>query len=646
MKPLFLASVALGSSLVAQTQLSGDTVGDLPPSPFGGPAHLDSAATGKWWNRIGELKRKRLRDFVDALELTKDRPQSVAFALYTHENKTLKLNAQLYPQRPGAPTAVRLEFQRDGKWQEAARTRIVYPGWSALFRIENWDSSKTVPYRVRHGEKGLFMGSIRKDPKDKQKITVAVMSCNGTHNPKQNPHLQTIANLKKLDPDLLFFAGDQHYQHTQHTAGWLAFGLAFAEVTKDRPTVTIPDDHDVGHANLWGEAGGVAKHGGGADGGYLFPGAYVNMVQRQQTWHLPDPVDPAPVKQGITVYFTRLRIGGVDFAILEDRKFKTGPMGTIPKMGPRPDHINDASYDPRTVDLPGLKLLGDRQLAFLRSWSQDWRGAQMKAALSQTAFCGAVHIHGQPTNYLLADLDCNGWPQTGRNKALSILQQCRAVHLCGDQHLAAVVKHGIHGADDGPYAFTSPALFNSIYGRWWKPKDGRPGTNPVKGSPLPYTGNFTDGLGNPIRMLAYANPSLKRRRPMRERAAGIGVARFDKAGHTVTFECWSRFAEVGVDEQFKGWPITVPVEGNDTREEAGQLPIFTFDIENPVIQVRRARDGKVVYTRRIRGNAIHPSVFAKGVYEVLAGRDAPTQVIYQGPARDDPGQPIEVILGQ
>ena len=65
------------------------------------------------------------------------------------------------------------------------------------------------------------------------------------------------------------------------------------------------------------------------------------MVQRQQSWHLPDPVDPAPVDRGISVYFTRLRVGGVDFAILEDRKFKTGPAGKIPQMGPRPDHIND-----------------------------------------------------------------------------------------------------------------------------------------------------------------------------------------------------------------------------------------------------------------------------------------------------------------
>ncbi len=49
----------------------------------------------------------------------------------------------------------------------------------------------------------------------------------------------------------------------------------------------------------------------------------------------------------IGVYFTRLTVGGVDFAIQEDRKFKSGPAGKIPKMGPRPDHINDPKYDPK-----------------------------------------------------------------------------------------------------------------------------------------------------------------------------------------------------------------------------------------------------------------------------------------------------------
>ena len=70
---------------------------------------------------------------------------------------------------------------------------------------------------------------------------------------------------------MLFFAGDQTYHHTEHTAGWIEFGLQFRDLIKDRPTVTIPDDHDVGQANLWGESGIVATSPAGNSGGYFYP---------------------------------------------------------------------------------------------------------------------------------------------------------------------------------------------------------------------------------------------------------------------------------------------------------------------------------------------------------------------------------------
>jgi len=47
------------------------------------------------------------------------------------------------------------------------------------------------------------------------------------------------------------------------------------------------------------------------------------------------------------------------------------------------------------------------------------------------------------------DLDCNAWPHSGRNAALRILKSAKAFHLCGDQHLAVVVKHGIDEFGDG-----------------------------------------------------------------------------------------------------------------------------------------------------------------------------------------------------
>jgi hypothetical protein len=335
------------------------------------------------------------------------------------------------------------------------------------------------------------------------------------------------------------------------------------------------------------------------------------------------------VERGIGVYFTRLRVGGVDFVILEDRKFKSGPFGNIPQQGPRPDHITDDNYDPASIDLPGLQLLGERQERFLHEWHQDWSGAELKAALSATAFAGAVHLHGARTNRLLADLDCNGWPQSGRARALAELRRARATHLCGDQHLAVVLKHGITDWGDGPYAFTNPALVNTIYGRWWHPANEQPGPNSVPNSPLPWTGDYRDGLGNRISMLAYANPPNIQ--DERERGDGFGIARFNKEKRTVTFECWPRFADARSGKQFPGWPITVSTDDNDGRKPVAWLPELRFSgTKNPVVQVIAESSGEILYTFRAPGTRYQPPVFANGKYTVRVGQDKPDGQTFAG----------------
>jgi len=622
----------------AATTLSGrvTALSQEAAQPFGAEfPSLESLTTGQWWTKeatasTANPKSEKTKNKAKAKgggqpatpPMDVPRDQVVVFAIYTHQDGVLKMSAQLYPLKPGEVREVRLELQRDGVWTEVAKAEVLYPGWDAHFRVEGWDASKNVAYRVRHAEKAMFEGLVRRDPVDKETIVIANMSCNSSRTTGLRPEI--IDNLKAQDPDVLLFAGDQTYRHTEHTAGWIEFGLQYREIMRDRPTICIPDDHDVGHGNLWGEYGKRSFIFGDADGGYRYPVEYVNQVQRQQSWHLPDAVDPEPVDRGIQVYFTRLTVGGVDFAILEDRKFKSGPDGKIPKMGPRPDHINDPAYDPKSIDLPGLKLLGDRQEKFLHEWGQDWKGAEMKCVLSATAFCGAVHMHGRRDTRLLADLDCNGWPQTPRNHALEEIRRAWAVHLCGDQHLAVVVKQGIQEFGDGPYGFTSPALVNTIYGRWWHPLDEKPGPNPVPNSPLPWTGDFLDGLGNKISMLAYANPPDVS--DEKQRADGYGLACFNKKTRQITFECWPRFASVkdGDQAQFPGWPITVPMDANDGRKIAGYLPQLNFEgTLNPVIQVIQESTGDILYTVRIQGSSFQPRVYAAGTYTVKIGRDRP-----------------------
>ncbi len=617
--PLVFCPISLGNSLAADS--------DEAPLPFGEEfPQLDSLASGEWWTKTFKGKNSP----PPSMQVPRD--QVIAFALYLADRGVLKLTAQLFPLKADEARIVSLEFQRDGKWVEAAKSTVIYPGWSAHFRIENWDARETVKYRVRHGEQAMYEGSIRKDPKDKTDIVIANMSCNSSRTTGLRPEI--IEDLLRHDPDLLFFAGDQTYRHTEHTVGWIEFGLQFRDVMRDRPTITIPDDHDVGQANLWGAGGKKSNRGeSGDDGGYCYPVEYVNMVQRQQTWHLPDPVDPAPLERGITVYFTNLKLGGIDFAILEDRKFKSGPSGNIPQMGKRPDHINDPAYDPKAIDLPGLELLGARQEKFLHEWGQDWTGAEMKVVLSQTAFCGAVHMHGGRNSRLLADLDCNGWPQTPRNRALREIRRCWAVHLCGDQHLAVVTKQGIDEFGDGPYTFTSPALVNTIYGRWWHPLDEKAGPNAVPNSPLPWTGDYKDGLGNKITMMAYANPPDIGN--PEQRGDGYGIARFHKADRTITFECWPRFSKAHGNKQFPGWPITVEMEKNDGRKVVGFLPELIFKgSQHPVVQVIEEKTGEILYTVRIKSERFQPVVYAPGNYTIRIGKNKADVMVFKGLASE------------
>ncbi len=526
-------------------------IGEPPvTAPF---KDIDVYCINDWWNHAKTVKN----DPTKILDVDVPREQVVCFGIYTTQNKVMKMTAQLFPLYPKETREVRLELKKKDKWVEVAKAKVNDIGWSALFRMENWDETKDVAYRLRHGEKAVFEGLIRKQPIKKNEIVVASLSCNS--NRDRGLREEYTRNINHFDPDLVFFAGDQSYDHTEHTAAWLLFGLQFREVFRNRPCVTIPDDHDIGQGNLWGEGGKIASSTAGDDGGYFYHHEYVKMVERCQTAHLPDAYDPTPVKQGIGVYYTNLNIGGIDFAIIEDRKFKSGPAGKIPQQGPRPDHILNPQYDPKSIDVAGLELLGTRQLNFLKAWGKNYKKVSMKAVLSQTGFCGGAHRHGKFENYLHADLDCNGWPQTGRKEALRAIKAAGAVHLAGDQHLATIVQHGIDDYQDGPFAFVSPAIVNSIYKRWWHPLDEKAGKNREEKNTLPFTGDFQDGLGNKLTMHAYANVEGKDKL-----SDGFGIVRFNKKDKSITFESWDRFSDVtktGV-KQMQGWPRTIRRSGS------------------------------------------------------------------------------------
>jgi len=572
---------------------------------------------------VGQNRRR-----VDLSIPEVDRKDVICFALYTVHDQTLKLTAQLYPLKNDEARLARLEIKKEGNWVEVAQTEVIEQGWTAPFRVAKWDDANTWQYRVRHGEQAVYEGTIRRNPTDKDEIVVAgftgnsIMPAHGGDISRQD----ILDNIQRINADILFFAGDQVYDHKRHYAAWLKFGRDFGDIIKDRPTICLPDDHDVGQPNLWGESGKISTLRGAADGGYAQPGLYVQEVERAQTSHLPDPADPHKIGQDISVYFTNLNWGNIDFAILEDRKFKTGPAGRVPKQGPRPDHIRNPEYDPVSVDVEGAILLGKRQLAFLKSWTQDWQNAKMKVALSQTIFCGGAHIHGSASGRLHADMDSNGWPQSGRNRAIDALRKGFAFHLAGDQHLATIFHHGVNEHRDAIWSFCVPSIAN-LYLRWWAPLEA--GANREDNMPE-YTGDHLDGFGNKVTNYAAANPEKKPAgNILNTRSAGFGIVRLNTKTREITMECWPRNVDITSDDaqQYPGWPRTISQLDNYHPRSWGKMKEFQFDYAHPVVQLVDNETDEVLYTIRAHNSFFTPHAPLNREFTIKVGKDSPDRVI-------------------
>jgi hypothetical protein len=359
------------------------------------------------------------------------------------------------------------------------------------------------------------------------------------------------------------------------------------------------------------------------EGGYAQPAKMVNAVHRTQTWQHPDAFDPTPIDQNISVYYGDMVYGRVSFAIIADRMFKSGPKGKVYVGKGRPDWFQDPNIPVESLDKPELVLLGKRQLKFLESWAQDWRNADMKILLSQTIFCNLANYHGGGKTYVIADLDSNGWPQSGRQRALRAIRKSGAFHIAGDQHLPSLIQYGIDRYRDAGWAFCVPSICAG-YPRSWQPdKEGRPVTNrPPDG--LPNTGDYLDGFKNRVTVYAVGNPAEKNRggrlNTSHDKSSGYGIVRANKQQRTFEVECWRLLfdaANTKPADQFPGWPRTVSMSDGYGSNPAAYLPALKISgAENPVIQIINDTSGEIEYTRRIKGVTCRPGVSAKGAYTI------------------------------
>jgi phosphodiesterase/alkaline phosphatase D-like protein len=605
-------------------------------------------------------------------------------AMHTLSNGTLKMTAQMGPLGADDIRTGELQVQREGDWQTVATGEVRDLSYTMPFRVDDWDAATDTPYRIVYDlriagasadttQTYTYEGTIRAEPQ-RNDFILASMNCQHfSARPDEDasargfwnssgiwfPHAEVASAVAYHNPDMLFFAGDQIYEGgldgivrepydvaaLDYLYHWYWFVWSFRDLMRDIPTIATPDDHDVYQGNIWGAGGKKAEPVGDItaqdSGGYTMDPRWVNAVHETQSSHLPDPPDPTPIEQGITVWYSSVDYGGLSFAVVSDRMFKSAPTVTVPDGRVVNGWFQNPRFDPATQsDVPEAVLLGRRQLDFLDDWGEDWSGAVwMKVLLSQTLFSNLATLPADapsgavlpgldlpaPGEYVegdrkAADADSDGWPQSGRNRALRAMRKAFAPHVAGDQHLGSVIQYGIDAFEDGPFAFVVPSVANLWPRRWYPPE---PGANRAPGAP-PYTGEHLDGFGNRMTVHAVANPMRSGVQPsaLYDRVPGYGIIRFDKLSRDIVFEAWPRWVDPSQPgaEQYPGWPVEFNQLDN-YGGEVGYLPtIEVSGLTDPVVQLIDERDGEVVYTVRIAGSSFRPKVFDAGTrYTVVVG---------------------------
>lgn len=612
---------------------------------------------------------------------------------YTLSNGILKLSAQMAPVSESEPPVVELHLKDplSGRWNTVATSQIMKPGYTALFMLDSWNSSQSQDYRISYPVLDkrsrripvYYQGTIARDPVDKEEIVAAAFSGNCSSQGSMEsgdcnfeniwfPHEDLVSHVAKQGPDLLIYTGDNVYENRptppdlsndyntilDYLYKWYMFLWAHGDLTRRIPSIMIPGEHDVYQGNLWGADGiagpvepkndiypgwydGSEEQWQQDQGGYRLGPELVNMIERTQTSHLPDPYDPTPVAQGIGVYFCKIDFGRIGWAVLESNKFKSPPSKLFPQYRIVNGLPRLRGIDGRLLDTPDAILLGERQLDFIRHWTADWTGVDMKAAISHSIFAGLSTlpdtfrtVSGMPVldgsrsrgmiqegHMVTRDMGLNGWPKNGRDRALRELRKGFVTMIGGDRHPGSVVHHGIDEWEDAGYSFCVPPIA-SPFPRGWFPQS--PGSDRKEGKPE-YTGRYLDGFGNRMTVHAVSNPSASGNGPaiLNDMAPGYGIIKFNKSKRTITFESWPGHIdpEAFDAEQFPGWPVIIHMEDNHSGERVEWLPpLRTRGLARPpVVQVVDEVTGEIIYTLRCTGNSYQPGIFQHGTYSVNIG---------------------------
>ncbi|HAD61812.1 MAG TPA: hypothetical protein DCG12_21450 [Planctomycetaceae bacterium] len=558
------------ASTAAQLEIGGERYQkeDIPADATEVTFEVDLIRTGvelKTWLTTPEGKTHGAY-FVRVERIVEQKAPAILWTQYTLQaNGTLNfaVHTDLNPLRP-VTASVDLQLRSGTGWKTIRTMPLDSLTAMGTTRITDWNTTKTVDYRVVCGA-SVLEGTFRANPIDTDTLKMTAVAC---VNDKWFPYTESVTQMIEQNPDVVFFAGDQIYESNSggevvmateeqdvpeamanYLAKWRKWGLTFRDLLKDRPSIVITDDHDVYANDLWGDGGKIMR-GDRTAGGYPMHPKWVNAVEQTQTGHLPTPANKGPWGDGINAYYTSLDYGGVSFAILEDRKFKSPPRAVLSKAVEDPESnqpnrtlevIKDPAFDTTKLDRPDLHLLGTAQEEFVASWVRDVVDRKrLSAVLTQSPF---VNIGNYDVRF--GDMDANGWPQSARRRALSLMAPAHPIMVHGDIHFGTLHQHGIENWGDGPWAYSLPA-FSSKQNRSWRPSVPAQGReiDGVDGS-----GNHHDRFGNKLTVAGAAHG-----------VGGYGTVTFNRAKRTITCDIHVFDQERRpAPRKVPGWPLEIAV---------------------------------------------------------------------------------------
>ena len=146
------------------------------------------------------------------------------------------------------------------------------------------------------------------------------------------------------------------------------------------------------------------------------------------------------------------------------------------------------------------------------------------------------------------DMDTNGWPKVGRDRALNTIGDHPVIFISGDQHIGAVIEVFDSSQNSIPF-YSVPAIANTWPRIWWPENEAN--------SPL---GLFTDAFGNQLNVKAVSNPNPQAPYPnnINYKSPGFGIIQFNKEGNKADLHAYPLYFDaLSPENEFKGWPQTV-----------------------------------------------------------------------------------------